>query len=262
MLVSKLIHAGKKDPMHFKDIACSKFDLENLRPWSCLRSKFKVNQPTHPWETAISTLKIKFKVTKWAQHPIDHIPFVSRQSAHPFLRNSYFKIWPWKSQVQGHTVGAISYWLTSLLFHVNQPTHPWETAISKFDLENQVHGHIVGALSYWLTSLLFHVNWPVPASWERAILRHHYFQIWPWKSKSKIKVMAEVLGLTSFELTSFSLHFNWSSIPEIQPFKKNSRLRSLVMSSSRSHSFISIGPPIPEKQIFQNLTLKIQVKVT
>ena len=74
-----------------------------------------------------------------------HIPFVPCQSALPFLRYSIFKIWTWKSRVkvmgevtvQSHNVGLASYRLTSLLFHVNRPSHSWDTAFSKFDLENQ-----------------------------------------------------------------------------------------------------------------------------
>ena len=73
-----------------------------------------------------------------------HIPFVPCQLAHPFLRYSIFKIWPWKSKVkvmvkvkvESHKVGVASYRLTSLSFHVNRPSHSWDTAFSKFDLEN------------------------------------------------------------------------------------------------------------------------------
>ena len=74
-----------------------------------------------------------------------HISFVPCQSALPFLRYGIFKIWPWKSRVkvtgevtfQSHNLGLASYRLTSLLFHVNRPSHSWDTAFSKFDLENQ-----------------------------------------------------------------------------------------------------------------------------
>ena len=69
-----------------------------------------------------------------------HIPLVPCQSALPFPRYSIFKIWPWKSKVkviaQGHKVGITPYRLTSLLFHVDRPCHSWDTAISKFDVEN------------------------------------------------------------------------------------------------------------------------------
>ena len=37
---------------------------------------------------------------------------------------------------ESHIVGLTSYWFTSLSFHVNRPLHSWDTAFSKFDLEN------------------------------------------------------------------------------------------------------------------------------
>ena len=81
----------------------------------------------------------------WSSILSTHIPFVPCQLALPFLRYSIFKIWPWKSRVkvmgevtiQSHNVGLASYRLTSLSFHVNWPSHSWDTAFSKFDLENQ-----------------------------------------------------------------------------------------------------------------------------
>ena len=71
-------------------------------------------------------------------------PFVPCQSGNPFLSYDSFKIWPWKSSVkvmgevtvQSHCVGAISYRLTSLSFHVNRASHSWVTTFSKLDLEN------------------------------------------------------------------------------------------------------------------------------
>ena len=100
------------------------------------------------------TLKIKGQGHGWGHSSksqcgcsilSSHIPFVPCQSALPFLRYSIFKIWPWKSKVkvmgevtvQSHNVGLVYYRLTSFSFHVNQPSHSWETAFSKFDLENQ-----------------------------------------------------------------------------------------------------------------------------
>ena len=72
------------------------------------------------------------------------IPFVPCQSAIPFLGYYFFKIWPWKSKVnvmveveiESHKVGATSYGLTSLSFHVNRPSHSRDTKFSKIDLEN------------------------------------------------------------------------------------------------------------------------------
>ena len=90
-----------------------------------------------PWK---SRVKVMDEVTVQS-----HIPFAPCQSALPFLKYSIFKIWPWKSRVkvmneitvQCHNVGLASYRLTSLSFHVNWPSHSWNTAFSKFDLENQ-----------------------------------------------------------------------------------------------------------------------------
>ena len=81
---------------------------------------------------------------------LTYIPFVPCQSAFPFLRYGYLKNWPWKSkvkvmgevQVQGPTMGPTSYQLTFCAFDINQNSHSWDVAISKFTLkiQDQVHG--------------------------------------------------------------------------------------------------------------------------
>ena len=116
---------------------------------------FHVNQPSHSWDMTFSKFDLEnprsrswlgqsWKSQSGCNIPLTHIPFVPCQSALPFLRYSIFKIWPWKSKVkvmgegnvESHKVGVTSYQLTSLLFHVNQLFHSWDTAFSKFDLEN------------------------------------------------------------------------------------------------------------------------------
>ena len=75
---------------------------------------------------------------------LSHIPLIPCQLAIPFLRYDFSKIWPWKSKVkvmgegnvEKHKVGVTPYRFTSLLFHVNRPSHSWDTTFSKFDLEN------------------------------------------------------------------------------------------------------------------------------
>ena len=118
-----------------------------------------------------------------------HIPLVPCQSALPFPRYSTFKVWPWKSKVkviaQGHKVGITPYRLISLFFHVHRPCLSWDTAISKFDVENSRS-----------------------RSWVR----------------SKLKVITWVQHSVDSD-----------------PF-----------------SSMSIGHPIPEFWLFQNLTLKIK----
>ena len=64
---------------------------------------------------------------------------------HPMPELRLFKNLTLKTKGQGHgwgnrsshNVGLTSYRFTSLSFHVNRPSHSWDTAFSKFDLENQ-----------------------------------------------------------------------------------------------------------------------------
>ena len=73
-----------------------------------------------------------------------HILLIPCKLAIPFLRYDFFKIRPRKfkvkvmdeGNVESHKVGVTSYRFTSLSFHVNRPFHSWDTAFSKFDLEN------------------------------------------------------------------------------------------------------------------------------
>ena len=80
------------------------------------------------------------EVTTWVQHSIDWHQCRSMSIGHPIPEIRLFKIWPWKSKVkviaQGHKVGITPYQFISLSFHVDQPSHSWDTAISKFDVEN------------------------------------------------------------------------------------------------------------------------------
>ena len=136
-----------------------------------MRSQFKVTMwvnhiDSHPlqsmsighpipelWLFQNLTLKIKGQSHGWGHSSKSqcgtniistHIPFVPCQSALPFLRYSIFEIWPWKWRVkvmsevafQSHNVGLTSYRLISLSFHVNRPSHSWDTAFSTSDLEN------------------------------------------------------------------------------------------------------------------------------
>ena len=87
----------------------------------------------------------------WVWHPIDSHPFGSMSIGPPIPELWLFsKIWPWNSKVkvmgevtvQSHNVGLTSYRHTSLLFHVNRPSHSWNTASSKNDLETQGQGQM------------------------------------------------------------------------------------------------------------------------
>ena len=170
-LTSLLFHVDR--PCHSWDTAISKFDVENSRSRSWVRSKLKVitwvlhSVDSHPfrsmsightvlelWLFQNLTLKIKGQGHGWGHSSKSqggsnilstHIPFVPCQSGIPSLSEDFFKIWPSNSRVkvmdevtvQSHNEGLTSYRLTSLSFDVNRPSHSWHTAFSKFDLENQ-----------------------------------------------------------------------------------------------------------------------------
>ena len=125
-LISLSSHVDR--PCHSGDTAISKFDVENSRSRSWVRSKLKVitlvqhSVDSHPfhsmsighptlelWLFQNLTLKIKGQGHGWGHSSKSqcgsnilstHIPFVPCQSALPFLRYSIFKIWPWKSRVK------------------------------------------------------------------------------------------------------------------------------------------------------------------
>ena len=68
---------------------------------------------------------------------------------------------------QGHTIGPVSYELTSLSFHINQTNNSGDRAILKFDLETSKlkvmgevkgQGHILYPVSNQCISLSFHIN--------------------------------------------------------------------------------------------------------
>ena len=162
-----------KRPSHSWDTTFSKFDLENPRSRSWKRWTLKVttwvqhsvdsNNPFCSMSICPPipeiqhfqnlNLKIQGQGQGWSGHwksqsgcniLLTHIPFIPCQSAIPFLRYDFFKIWPWKSKVKvmgvadikSHSMGPTFYRLTSLSFHVNRPSHSWDMTFSKFDLEN------------------------------------------------------------------------------------------------------------------------------
>ena len=109
-------------PSHSWDTAISKFDVENSRSSSWVRSKLKV--------------------TTWVQHSVDSYPFRSMSVGHPIPEFWLFQNLTLKIKVMGevtvqnHNVGLTSYRLTSLSFHVKRPSHSWDAAFVKLDLEN------------------------------------------------------------------------------------------------------------------------------
>ena len=168
-----------------------------------------------------------------------HIPFIPCRSVFPFLRNRNFKIWPWKFKVKGmrevnvesHNVGPTLNRLTTLSFHVNGPSHSWDTAFSKFYLEQvkitgemNVESHNMDLTFYRLIYPSFHVNRP-SHSWYTT------FSKFDLKNPMAMSWVRWILKVTKRVQHSIDLY----------------PVRSM-----------SIGHPIPEIRLFQNLTLKIQ----
>ena len=95
-----------------------------------------------------------------------HIFFVPWQSAIPFLRYDFFKIWPWKSKVkvivdvkvESHNMGPTFYRLTSLSFHGNRPSHFWDIFfLLNLTLKIQGEGEITMMLHNY-SSRQFHIT--------------------------------------------------------------------------------------------------------
>ena len=148
-----------------------------------------------------------------------HIPLVPCQMAIPFLRYSIFKVWPWKSKVkviaQGHKVGITPYLLLSLSFHVNRPSHSWDTAISKF--ENSRSSHKWG--QSWKSQRgsdiqSTHIHF-VPCESGIPFLSCDFFKICSWKSRAKVMhqvtLRSHNVSLRSYRLTSLSFRVNRAS---------------------------------------------------
>ena len=154
---------------------------------------FQVNQPYHSWDTAFSDFDLEnprsrswvrrtLKVTTWVQHYIDSHPFRSMSICHhiPEIQLFFLNL---TLKIQGHghgwgqswklQIGVTFYRLTSLSFHVNRPSHSWDTAFSKFDLEN-----------------------PRPRSWVRGMLKatcvQHYIDSQPFCSMSICHPIPEI----------------------------------------------------------------------
>ena len=122
-----------------------------------------------------------------------HIPFVPCQSAIPFLRYDFFKIWPSKSKVmvmvevkvENHKVSVTS--LASLSFHVNRLFHSRDIKFSKFDLENprwRWNDYDIAQLQVWTI--------PYNFEWYKSIQqfqRYGFHKVWP-----KCCLIWQVLG--------------------------------------------------------------------
>ena len=99
-----------------------------------------------------------------------HILFIPCQSAIPFLRLGYIRIWPWNSK--GKVIQSPQYPINLFVFLLTSiSNNSCDTASSKFDLETckvKVMSDVQGQ---------FHIN-QTNHSWNMAII-----VFWPWKNK-------------------------------------------------------------------------------
>ena len=111
-----------------------------------------------------------------------HIPLVPCQSGIPFL--SFLNL-TLKIKSQGHGWGHSSksqcgsniHPLTFLSFHADRPSHSWDTAYSKFDLENPV-SRLMSMMLHNYRSRQFHRT----LKWYKSIQRfqrHGFRKVWP-----------------------------------------------------------------------------------
>ena len=135
-----------------------------------------------------------------------------------------------------HNVSLTSYRLTSLWFHVNRPFHSWDKHFQNLTLKIQGQGHSSRSKSmysygqkacitpYRLISLSFHVDRP-SHSWVTAISK---FDVENSRSRSWVRSKLKVTTRVQHSVDSHPFHS------------------------------MSIGHPIPQLRLFQNLTLKIK----
>ena len=89
---------------------------------------------------------------------------------------------------QGHIVGPTAYWLSSLLFHANPPSHSWGTAFLYLTFEFQGQGYGRGQSSKpQNVSHFLSIRIPfVPCKSVLWFPWYESFGIWHWKSKVNV----------------------------------------------------------------------------
>ena len=145
--------------------------------------------------------------------------------------------WPWKSKVkvtaQGHKEGIPPYRFISFSFYVNRPSYSWDTAISKFDIENS-------STRSWVRSKFKVTTWV-----QHSVDSH------PFHSMSIGQPIPELRLFWKFDLENQGSR-SW--------VRSKLKVTTWVQHSVDSHPFRSmwIGHPIPELQLFWKFDLENQ----
>ena len=274
-----------------------------MSPWDCLPLADIANEGQgHEWVHTI------------------HMAFGSFQSVYPFLKYYYFNIWPSKSTKSisshgwrqssrlnsgsnlisdSHPFCSMSIgppipelWLfENLTLKIQVQGHGWGKRLRSHNWFNDLSTHILYVpcqLAIPLLEFNYFKIWPRKSNvkviaqgtyWvqhpinshsfrsmsiDPTILRYTFFKIWHWKFKVKITAQGHIVGATSYRFTSVLFHVNWP-IPDIQLFqnltlKGESSVIKWVWLPTHSHP-MSIGHPIPIPGIcfffFQIFILKI-----
>ena len=141
-------------------------------------------------------------------------------------------------------------------------------------IQGQGHGWGQSSKSQCESSILSTHIPLVPCQSALPFLRCSIFKIWPWKSKVRVIAQGHKVGITPYQLISLSFHVDrpchsWdTAISKFDVEKSRSRswvrskfkVKTWVQHSFDSHPFhsMSIGHPISDVWLFQNLTLKIK----
>ena len=119
-------------------------------------------------------------------------------------------------------------WLTSFSFHVNQPSHSWDKAISDFDLEISTpgsrswvwsKGKVIQLAQYHIHSLPFHFTSIRPTIPEIELFRNLNLTFEHPRSRSWMRSTVKVTYCTQYPTDALPFCFTiiGPTIPEIWP---------------------------------------------
>ena len=136
-------------------------------------------------------------------------------------------------------------------------------------IQGQAHGWGQSSKSQYESSIPSTRISLVPCQSALLFMRYSIFKVWPWKSKDKVTAQGHKVGITLSTHIPFVYRTSYSWDTAISKSDvENSRSRSEVKFESynmgptfvrlTSLRFMSIGHPIPELRLFQNLTFKMK----
>ena len=216
-------------PWKFKVKVIAQGHKEGIPSYRFISFSFHVNRPSHSWDTAIlkfdiqnsrsrSWVRSKFKVTTWVQHSVDSHPFGSVLIGPPIPEMQHFQTLTLKIQGQGHSSRSQRRY-TTLSIHI--PFVPWGSGIPflNYDffenltlkIKGQGHGWGHSSKSQCGSNILsIHIPF-VPCQSALPFLRYSIFKIWPWKSRVKVIAQGHKEGIPPYWSISLSFHVDQAS---------------------------------------------------